>query len=79
MGSTEIRESPTWYLAGVNIIITDMGESIREMTVKELREALKPYGTPYRLSLSRQQLQQRLTEIRNNEKVYGSAEREGPK
>ncbi len=46
---------------------------ISEMTVRELREALKPYGTPYRLSMTRAQLQRALSNIRDNERRFGSA------
>lgn len=41
--------------------------NIQLMTVSELRDALLPYGTPYRLSMKRSELQKKLTEIRENE------------
>jgi hypothetical protein len=48
--------------------------NIREMTIKELREELKPYGTPYRLSMKRSQLQEALSRIRKNEAEIGQPE-----
>ena len=45
------------------------------MTVKELRAALEPYGTPYRSSMNKDQLERALQRIRENEERYGQAER----
>lgn len=36
-------------------------------TVRELRELLIPYGTPYRLSLSRAELLRKIRDIRDSE------------
>ncbi len=50
-------------------------KSINEMTVRELRETLMPYGTPHRLSMTRAQLRDALSSIRENELRFGSANR----
>jgi len=45
------------------------------MTVKELREALEPYGTRYRLTMTKAQLEEALRNIQANEAKYGQAQR----
>lgn len=50
-----------------------MKKDIRAITTRELRELLKPYGTPYRLSMKRQQLQEALARILKNKAERGTA------
>lgn len=47
---------------------------IEDMSVADLREALKPYGTPHRLTMRRAELAATLRRIRKNEQQFGSAE-----
>lgn len=54
-----------------NILRREKGQ----MSVTELREALRPYGTPYRLTMTRSQLQHAWDTIRANEAEHGSADR----
>ena len=42
-----------------------------QMTVVELRAALEPYGTPYRLSMSKRKLIEALSRILENERRFG--------
>lgn len=51
-----------------------MQASFEKMTVRELREFLEPYGTPYRLSMSRPALQEAAERLTRDQREYGTNE-----
>ena len=50
-------------------------KSPNEMNVKELREALEPYGTMHRLTMRKAQLVEALMQIQRNEREFGAPNR----
>lgn len=47
---------------------------LEQKSVGELREMLKPYGTPYRSRLKKLELIRKIREIEQNEKEFGTAD-----